>query len=109
SDGRKIVPIELDEYELLALELAQTDFVPCRAGEREVRGGLPDLQGCALHTHQHASQHHTSQHHMADGWCSSLHGLSPLHDRTLPSYHAGIPGQHGTTHALTSTACCLSG
>ena len=31
SRGSEIRPIELDEHELLPLELAQADFVPCRA------------------------------------------------------------------------------
>src|SRR5262249_53913784 len=98
SNREKITTIELDEHKLLPSKLAQADLLPHRAGQREVRCNLPDLQSCGLkHTYQHASQHHTDQHHMADGWCLPLHGLPPLHDRMLLSHYTSIPGQHGTT------------
>src|SRR5206468_615569 len=100
SNRGEINTIELDEHELLTLELAQTDLFPCRAGEREIRCFLPDLQGRGLpYTNQHTHQQHTDQYQLADAWCSPLHGLSPPLDRTSPPHH---PDVWHTCEGLTS-------
>jgi hypothetical protein len=91
SHWGEISAIELAEHELLALELAQTDLLPHRAGECEVRCFLPHLQSCGL---SHPGLH---PHVLCRQPCRS--GTRGVCRQSAIIVCAGRSGLHGPRHA----------
>src|SRR6266508_3399694 len=66
SSRSEIDTIKLKEDQLFSPELAQTDSLSRRAGQREVRRLFPDLQGRGpTGAHQHTNQQYAQYHQTA--------------------------------------------